>query len=119
MLESDSSPSCGFNQGETAALKQIEALARLSQIFLSSTEKESFARQVPQILTAMNELQSIDTQGVEPLYSPAEGFRERSLSGLREDQVGNENFREAILQSTSQVEDSCFVVPQVVKKAGR
>ena len=59
-------------------------------------------------------MQAIDTQGVEPLYTPLSAIQEVALR-LREDVVTETNQRELNQRSAPQVEDGLYLVPKVIE----
>lgn len=52
-----------------AAAVDIAKLARLAKLELTDEEQESFGRQVGDILTFVEKLSELDTEGVEPMTS--------------------------------------------------
>ena len=47
-------------------LEDVEKVAKLARLDVSSAEKEAFAKQLSQILTHVETLKQYDTEGIEP-----------------------------------------------------
>lgn len=50
--------------------KDVEHVARLARLALTEEEKETFTRQLEKILTYIDQLNKLDTSGVEPTSHP-------------------------------------------------
>jgi len=59
-------------------LETVDHVARLARLSLSPEERETFARQLQEILAYAESIQDLDTADVEPMShaGPAEVFRE-------------------------------------------
>lgn len=59
-------------------VETVDHVARLAHLSLSPGERETFARQLDQILAYAESIQALDTEGVEPMShaARAETFRE-------------------------------------------
>lgn len=53
-------------------VKTIEKVADLARLHLSSKEMETYATQLNQVFKYFEELQSVKTDGVEPLVTPTD-----------------------------------------------
>ena len=62
------------------------------------------------ILSMVEQIQSIDTTGVEPMPHPFGGAQR-----LREDEVTEHNRREENMQNAPDVMDGLFLVPKVIE----
>jgi aspartyl-tRNA(Asn)/glutamyl-tRNA(Gln) amidotransferase subunit C len=84
-------------------------MAGLSRLQPTEDEQSLFTRQFQDILGYMDILASVDTEGVEPLYSVA-------LHGgiLRDDAAAAGIGREGALSNTPLQNGECFVVPRIV-----
>ena len=58
----------------------------------------------------VEEMQSVDTQDVEPVSNPLDGIQR-----LREDRVTEEDQRELFLANAPESEQGLFLVPRVVE----
>ena len=88
----------------------IEKVARLARIEISREEMEVFGRQLDQILTYMEQLNQLDTEGVEPT-SHAIPF----YNAFREDQAEPSFPREDVLGIAPEEEMKHFKVPRIIE----
>ena len=89
---------------------QVQALARLARIQLEAPEVPALVAQLARILTLIDEMNAVDTSGVEPLAHPLELVARR-----RPDQV-TEIDQRAVFQATApQVQDGHYLVPRVLE----
>ncbi len=88
----------------------IEKVARLARLELSEEEKETFANQLEQILTYMEQLNRLDTTGVEPTSHaiPIHNV-------FREDEVKPSFPQEEVLGIAPDDEDGHFKVPRIIE----
>lgn len=87
-------------------LLHIATLARLDP---DSDTLDKFARQCSDILNYMDVLAEVDTENVEPLYSPVdhEGV-------FRQDVVGASVSHKEILDNAPETDGDFFVVPRII-----
>jgi len=52
--------------------KLIENLSKIARVRLTEQEKEKFLKQMSRILDAFNDIDSADTEGVQPSFHPQE-----------------------------------------------
>ena len=88
----------------------IEKVARLARLELSETEKSTLGNQLEQILTYMEQLNRIDTTGVEPT-SHAIPIR----NAFREDEAKPSFSREEVLGAAPEEGDGHFKVPRIIE----
>ena len=88
----------------------IEKVAGLARLQLSDEEKEIFQKQLDQILTHMEQLDRLDTTGVEPT-SHAIPIH----NAFREDEVTSSFPREEVLGIAPSEEDGHFKVPRIIE----
>jgi aspartyl-tRNA(Asn)/glutamyl-tRNA(Gln) amidotransferase subunit C len=88
----------------------IEKVARLARVQLSEEEKVTFGNQLEQILTYMEQLNRLDTAGVEPT-SHAIPIH----NAFREDDVTNSFPKEEVLGIAPAEEDGQFRVPRIIE----
>ena len=88
----------------------IAAIAHLARLGLSDEERAGLAVEVSSVLHLVEQLQAIDTEGVEPMAHPASA----SL-WLREDEVTETNKRELLQSPAPATEDGYFLVPRVIE----
>ncbi len=87
----------------------VEKVAHLARIRLTEEEKEYFEKQLQSILSFVEQLQEVDTEGVEP-FTPY--FDE---TPMREDEVVKDFDPQLVLRRAPQSKDGFFVVPRVVE----
>lgn len=90
-------------------LTEVRHMASLSRLALSSSEEELFCSQLGAILGHMQILNSVPTEGVEPLYTPA---NEEAPGRL--DESINIRDRSEILANAPETDGECFIVPRIV-----
>lgn len=88
----------------------VEKIANLAAIPITQGEEQAFATAFTETIAVIDNLQQVDTTGVEPT-AHATGAE----NVLREDSIGKESFtQEQALQNAQRSLDGFFVVPQIV-----
>lgn len=88
---------------------RVAEVARLARLTFTTEELERFAAQIGDILAYMDTLNSLDTAGVEPLYSPS------GLAGVtRPDVACQANTRAETLAGAPETDGEFFIVPRIV-----
>jgi aspartyl-tRNA(Asn)/glutamyl-tRNA(Gln) amidotransferase subunit C len=88
----------------------VAHIAMLARIKLPETEQERIAGELSHILTWIEQLSEIDTDGVEPMTCVA-----AMTMPMREDVVTDGNRVEDILANAPEQAHGFFVVPKVVE----
>ena len=88
----------------------IEKVARLARLELSYEEKVTFGSQLEQILTYMEQLNRLDTSGVEPTSHAIPVY-----NVFREDEVKPSLPQEEVLAIAPDEEDGHFKVPRIIE----
>jgi len=88
----------------------IEKVARLARLELSEEEKETYGNQLEQILTYMEQLNQLDTAGVEPT-SHAIPIQ----NAFREDEMKPSFPQEEVLGIGPEGEGGHFKVPRIIE----
>ena len=88
----------------------IEKVARLARIELSQDEKKIFGAQLEQILNYMEQLNEVDTTGVEPTSHAIALY-----NVFREDEVRPSFQRGEVLGISPEEEDGHFRVPRIIE----
>ena len=88
----------------------IRRIAHLARIAVSREEVQQMSVKLTGIFGLIEEMQALDTSGVEPM-SHAQDVMLR----LREDQVTETNQREALQAMAPQTENGLFLVPKVIE----
>ena len=87
----------------------VTHLARLGRLAISSSSHASTAQELQNIIAMIDAMQSVDTDGIEPLSHPLD-----SEQLLRADVVSETDSREAFQNSAPKTEDGYYLVPRVV-----
>lgn len=89
--------------------QDVQKIAHLARLSLDDNDAEQYQRSLTSILDLVEQMQSVDTDGVAPLSHPLEAKQR-----LRDDVVTEENRREAFLANAPQTEAGLFLVPKVI-----
>lgn len=91
-------------------LAQIHKLAHLARIAISDEQATATAERLNLVLDMIDQLQAVDTTGVEPLANPTE-----SLQRLRADEVTETDRRAEFQALAPAAEDGLYLVPRVIE----
>ena len=89
--------------------QDVQKIAHLARLSLSDNDAEQYKDSLTSMLDLVAQMQSINTDGVEPLAHPLEAKQR-----LRDDIVTEENRRDAFLANAPQTEAGLFLVPKVI-----
>lgn len=95
-------------------LEQIRRIARLARIAVTDTEAAETAQRLNGLLALVEEMQAIDTTGIEPMAHALDGEFEVAQR-LREDAVSERDRRDAFQAGAPAVEAGLYLVPRVVE----
>lgn len=90
--------------------EQVHRIAHLARIELACGEDERIRDQLNGIFTLIEQMQAVDTAGVEPM-SHAVDLSQR----LREDRVSEPDSRERFQAIAPDVEAGLYLVPKVIE----
>lgn len=90
--------------------EMLQKIAHLARLEVDPAEEASLLDSLNGVLTWMEQLNEIDTTGVEPLTHISDG-----LNVLRDDVVANQLPREQALLNAPQHDDAFFQVPKVME----
>lgn len=88
---------------------EIEKIARLSRIKLDATMAQDVTQKVGDILHMIDTMQSVDTQGIEPMANPLDATQR-----LRADDITETNQRDKNQASAPLVDEGLYLVPKVI-----
>ena len=88
----------------------IRHLSALAQLKLSEQEAEAVAGDLARIIDMVDQMQAMDTEGVQPLAHPLDSAARR-----RPDAVTEVVDRDLYQQGAPETEDGLFLVPRVVE----
>ncbi|MEE9342346.1 MAG: Asp-tRNA(Asn)/Glu-tRNA(Gln) amidotransferase subunit GatC [Gammaproteobacteria bacterium] len=90
--------------------QDILKIAHLARLGVDEGEVDAYAENLTKILDFVEQLESVDTEGVVPLAHPLEASQR-----LRPDEVTETNQREQLQANAPQVEAGLFLVPKVIE----
>jgi aspartyl-tRNA(Asn)/glutamyl-tRNA(Gln) amidotransferase subunit C len=96
------------------SLDQIERIARLARIAVSRVEAEALRAQLNRVLGLIDELQSVDTGGIEPMSHALEALLPAGQR-LRTDVVADPDRRAEFQAVAPAVESGLYLVPKVIE----
>lgn len=88
----------------------VTKIAKLARIRLTDDEKSHYAQEIGGIMKWIEQLQTVNTDGVEPLMSVSE-----TTLPLRKDEVTDGGYSDAVVKNAPKSEYGCFVVPKVIE----
>jgi aspartyl-tRNA(Asn)/glutamyl-tRNA(Gln) amidotransferase subunit C len=91
--------------------KMVENLAHLARLRFGDAEKEAIRVDLEKMVSFVEKLQSVDTNGVQPLLHIGD-----AVNVFREDIVQGSVSREEALLNSPVKGDTFFKVPKVIKK---
>tara|TARA_Y100001933_G_C18918641_1_gene530019 strand:- start:504 stop:800 length:297 start_codon:yes stop_codon:yes gene_type:complete len=89
----------------------IEKLAKLSQLDFSQEAKNKMEQDLNKILAFVDELNTLNTDDIEPLV-----YINEEINKLREDKIGEHLTKEKALKNAPDKDSDYFKVPTVLKK---
>jgi len=89
---------------------QIKYLSLLSRMNIQESEISDIEEKLTKIIDFVDQLQSIDTDGVQPMAHPL-----NQSQRLRADNVIEENIRDKIQKNTKNTERGMYIVPKVIE----
>jgi aspartyl-tRNA(Asn)/glutamyl-tRNA(Gln) amidotransferase subunit C len=92
------------------SLLDVKRIAQLARIEVTDAQAEQVLTQLQGVFSLIEELQSVDTQGIEPM-SHAQDVTLR----LREDQVTETDNRERFQAIAPRVDAGLYLVPKVIE----
>lgn len=89
-------------------IKEVEHVAKLARLELTGEEKVKFSKQLGDVLEYAQQMNEIDTEGVEPMSHAIP-----IVNVMREDEVVHEFSREELMANAPLKEDGFFRVPKI------
>ena len=90
--------------------KDVAKIARLARISVTDADKAHYAKEISGILTWIEQLSEVNTEGVPQMVSVAD-----MRLPWREDNVTDGNQQDAIIKNAPQSDYGCFAVPKVIE----
>lgn len=92
-------------------LHDVEKIAQLSRLALSEEEKHSSLSKLNAIFTLVEQMQNVDTTGIEPMSHPHE-----IALRLREDRITETDQAQAYQAIAPETHNRLYIVPQVIEE---
>jgi aspartyl-tRNA(Asn)/glutamyl-tRNA(Gln) amidotransferase subunit C len=89
---------------------QVLRLARLARLAIRPDEREAVLEQLNRVLGLIEEMQRVDTSGVEPMAHPLDANQR-----LRPDKVTEPDQRELFQSIAPAVQGGVYLVPKVIE----
>jgi len=90
--------------------EQVRHVAKLARIAMSDAEVDALVPELNQILGWVEQLATVDTEGVEPLTAVIE-----QRLRLRDDVVDDGDVRDKVLLNAPDAQHGFFAVPKVIE----
>ena len=88
----------------------IKQIAHLARIGLDEAALEPLRDDLTTVLSLVEQLNAVDTTGVEPMAHPG-----NAVLRLREDKVSEDNQRESLQAPAPEIAQGYFLVPRVIE----
>ncbi len=88
--------------------QQVEHVAKLARLNLTESEVELYTKQLSKILDYIDQLNEVNTEGIEPMTQPIP-----TVNVMREDIVKKQFERKEVLSNAPHEEYGFFRVPKI------
>jgi len=95
-------------------LDDVRAIADLARLDLGRAEQEAMRTQLNAFFRIVEQMGTVDTTGVEPLYTPLSALHEVRLP-LRDDVVTEPDRRAVNMRNAPAQDAGLFLVPRVIE----
>lgn len=89
---------------------ELEQVAHLARLHINEAETDEVAARITDILALIDEMQSVSTDGVEPLAHPLD-----VVQRLRPDNISTDNQQELLHAIAPSSDEGFYLVPQVME----
>jgi aspartyl-tRNA(Asn)/glutamyl-tRNA(Gln) amidotransferase subunit C len=96
-------------------LSDVKRLANLAQLDLTDEQATLTLPKLNGIFGLVEQMQAVDTKGIEPLNHPIAAFQPDLSLRLREDVVSEPNRREDYQRVAPATQDGLYLVPKVIE----
>jgi aspartyl-tRNA(Asn)/glutamyl-tRNA(Gln) amidotransferase subunit C len=96
-------------------LSDVKRLANLAQLELSEAQAAATLTKLNGIFALVEQMQAVDTAGIEPLSHPIAVFQPELALRLRADEVTEPNRRDDYQQGAPATQDGLYLVPKVIE----
>jgi aspartyl-tRNA(Asn)/glutamyl-tRNA(Gln) amidotransferase subunit C len=90
--------------------EEVKRIARLARLAVTGTEAEAMRAQLASIFALIEQMQCVDTSGIEPMAHAQE-----LVQRLREDVVTETDQHERLQRGAPAVENGLYLVPKVIE----
>jgi aspartyl-tRNA(Asn)/glutamyl-tRNA(Gln) amidotransferase subunit C len=97
------------------ALSDVKRIANLSRLELTEAQAGATLDKLNGIFALVEQMQAVDTSGVEPLSHPIAAIEPALALRLREDAVTESNRRDDYQQPAPATQDGLYLVPKVIE----
>jgi len=89
---------------------EVEKIAHLARLHISESEADEVSNRITDILALIDEMQSVNTDDIEPLAHPLD-----VVQRLRIDEVSETDQRDMLQKLAPNSEDGLYLVPKVME----
>ncbi len=89
---------------------EVEKIAHLARLQLSEAEADEVATRITDILVLIDQMQSVDTDNIEPLAHPLD-----AVQRLRKDDITATVDRDQLQSLAPETADGLYLVPKVIE----
>ena len=89
---------------------EVEKIAHLARLQLSEAEADEVATRITDILVLIDQMQSVDTDNIEPLAHPLD-----AVQRLRKDVITATVDRDQLQSLAPETADGLYLVPKVIE----
>ena len=89
---------------------EVKKIAMLARLQIDESDIPSYVTNLSNILDLVAQMEAVNTDGVVPMSHPQE-----AVQRLREDEVSEENQREAFQEIAPATDDGLYLVPKVIE----
>lgn len=90
--------------------KTVNGIAQLARLDIPEEKKEKFIHEIEDVLKWVEQLQQVNVDGIEPLYSVSE---EKTVQ--REDKVQDGDIQNELMENAPNAVHGFYVVPKMVE----
>ncbi len=89
---------------------EVEKIAHLARLHINASEADEVTARIGDILSLIDQMQSVDTDAVEPLAHPLD-----AVQRLRDDEITEQDQREELQILAPNSQDGLYLVPKVLE----
>ena len=90
--------------------ENVRDIAHLARLGVDEDRLEEYATELSRVLSLVEQMNAVDTAGVEPLAHPG-----NTVARLRDDAVTESNQRDELQAPAPSVDQGLFLVPKVIE----